>query len=85
MDEQDLKQAMEHDAARRGVVGTKQVDFLKVAAAHMESASIAARAAAAGLLCKEPAVPEARKMAQLAVQQLEQALVLMSVEAPFDV
>lgn len=85
MDEQELKKAMEHDAARRGVVGSSEIDFLKVAAAHLESASIAARAAAAGVLCKEPALPESKKMVQLAIQQLEQALVLMSVEAPFDV
>lgn len=85
MDEQSLKEAMEHDAARRGITATSSAEFLRQAAAYLESVSIAARAAAAGLLCKEPAVPEARKMTQLAMQSLEHALVLMSVEAPFDV
>lgn len=85
MDEQDLKQALEHDRAGRGVEGSKEAEFLKVAAAHLESASVAARAAAAGLLCKTPAIKEARQMAQVAIRSLENALVLMSVEAPFDV
>ena len=85
MNEQDLKQALEQDRILRGVTGSSEAEFLKVAAAHLESASVAARAAASGLLCKAPALPEARKMAQVAIRGLEHALVLMSVEAPFDV
>ncbi len=85
MDEQDLKQALEHDAARRGGVAMQDPEFLKKAAGYLESAQFAAKAAAAGLMCKEPALREARQIARMAIENLEHALVLMSLEAPFDV
>lgn len=83
MDEQDLKQALEHDLARRGHVPASE--FLQKAADCLQSATFAAKAAEAGLRCRVPAVKEARQIARMAIESLEHALVLMSMEAPFDV
>ena len=85
MDEQELQKALEHDAARRGHDVVK-VDPVKLAAHCCENAHVAARGAVAGLMnCKPPALPEVRAICQMAIQSLEQALVLMSLEEPFDV
>lgn len=84
MDEQELKIALQHDRAGRGLV-IAEGECLPVAGAYLESAAVAARAAAAGVACRPAALKEARKMAQVAIEHLERALVMMSLEAPFDV
>jgi len=85
MDEATLQEAIDHDQAQKAKEPYK-ADPIRLAAASIESAEVACRGAVAGLvLCRPPALPEARKAVQLAIAALEQALVLMSLEEPFSV
>lgn len=85
MDDATLQEALEHDQAQKGAEPYK-ADPIRLAAASLESAEVACRAAVAGLLfCKPPALNETRKIVQIAVSAMEQALVLMSLEEPFSV
>lgn len=85
MNEAELQKALEHDRAQKGNEPYK-ADPIRLAVASIESAEVACRGAVAGLtLCQPPALPESRKIIQIAITALEQALVLMSLEEPFSV
>lgn len=86
MDESTLKEALEHDAAQKGQAVPVPLDPLKTAAMCLQNSIVAVQGAVAGIeFCKPPAVTESRKLVQLAIAGLEQALVLMSLEEPFSV
>lgn len=83
MTTEELEQALEHDLAQKRL--DKDTDMMVVLARQcLQNAALAARAAECGLVaCKPPAIVEARQAAQLAMQGLEQALILLGrMETP---
>lgn len=83
MTTEELEQALEHDIAQKRL--DQDADpLLLLARQCLQNAALAARGAECGLVaCKPPALVEARQAAQLAVQSLEQALMLLGrMETP---
>lgn len=83
MTTEELEQALAHDLAQKEL-GASAEKPLVLARYCLQNAAVAARGAECALVaCKPPAVVEARQAAQLAMQSLEQALVLLgTMETP---
>lgn len=75
----ELVTALEHDLARKGMPTPAEKPVV-LARYCLQNAAVAARGAECALVaCKPPAIAEAKKTAELAIQSLEQALVLLAM------
>jgi hypothetical protein len=73
----DLVTALEHDLAQKGMPMPAEKPVV-LARYCLQNAAVAARGAECALVaCKPPAVVEAKQSARLAIESLEQALVLL--------
>ena len=83
MTTEELEQALADDLAQKGLA-SETPKSVALARYCLQNAAVAARAAECALVaCVPPAVVEAQQAAKLALDSLEQALVLLSaVETP---
>jgi len=79
MNEEDLAQALAHDLeVKKQELAQKSPH--NVAMACLRSAAISARAAECALaICKSNGIPEAQSAAQMALNHIEQALVVLGI------
>ncbi len=79
MTTEELTQALEHDLAQKEL--EPEVPAPVVLARYcLQNAAVAARGAECALVaCRPPAIVEAKKAAQLAIDSLEQALVVLGM------
>lgn len=83
MTTEELEKALEHDLAQKQLDADADKPVV-LARFCLQNAAVAARGAECALVaCKPPAVVEARQAVQLAMQSLEQALILLgTMETP---
>ncbi len=83
MTTEELEKALEHDLAQKQL-GPEADKPLVLARYCLQNAAVAARGAECALVvCKPPAIVEARQAIQLAMQSLEQAMILLgTMETP---
>lgn len=75
---ENLEKALEHDLAQKAAEGAKP-SLTALALYCFQNATVASRGAECALVvCKPPAIAEARQAAQLAMQSLEQAMSLLN-------
>lgn len=85
MTTEELEKALDHDLAQKRL--DRDTDAPIVLARYcLQNVAVAARGAECALVvCKPPAVNEARQAVQLAMQSLEQALILLGTMEPSNV